>query len=198
MATNPNPKLEPKQAAPTLSVVPPPDALAVAHDKIEELTKAIAEALALNAQLAEEKQELAAYREEVQRNPLMTALMNFDAGDFIVENGDRLKELCAAVNKQEAKGVLTIEIEVKPYSGVAGALTVTPKVKVKAPVPAPAASIFFLGADGGLQRENPQQRTFKFGGSNPARAAHGHDSAFDEEDEREQRREARAAKAGHK
>lgn len=147
---------------PVLELVPPPtleEQLARVTAELEEGRKVWAREkanAAMKVEIAEK--DLAAAKEqilEMEQNPLTFALANCDEGSVLMDAGEELQRVLTAVAQFEGKGVFTLKIEVKP--GGRG-MEFKPVVTVKLPKPEPMTSIFFMGENGLLQRNDPRQR----------------------------------------
>lgn len=143
MNTNPNP--QPIESIPTIAALPAPDPL-------EQLNRTLAKLEAAEKRLAEMTSE----REAFECNPVIFALRNLDAGSVMNEAGDKLSQLRADVLRRQGKGQMTIKIDVAPYRGEALEMEMT--IAVRAPREERQRSIFFVGSDGNLSRNDPRQR----------------------------------------
>lgn len=79
-------------------------------------------------------------------------------GDCLDELGKALREVTKAVQLTGKKGVLTLKINIQPATGFKGAIAVGDDIKVTLPKLDKGGSLFFANEDGGLQRDDPDQR----------------------------------------
>jgi len=97
--------------------------------------------------------------EKTPINSIFTLLQNQRAGSCQDELSQKLAELTTSVRNLGRKGKLTLEITVAPLSRGGGmAVTITDKIRLSAPVQEPETSIFFVGDNGELSRNDPRQR----------------------------------------
>lgn len=121
-----------------------------------------------HAATSTELQTLQDKQKAIDANPLLVALFNMDAGAALEEAGEELRRVTKAVDKFETKGALTLTVHVKPFKGTCNALVLVPEIKAKVPKAEQPQSIFFPTDDGGLARNDPRQKEFKFKGNRPA------------------------------
>ena len=83
-------------------------------------------------------------------------LAGIDKGRTVLESGEKLQELVAAIEDTGKGGTFTLKLTAKP-AGKSGALTVVPELVVKAPKLAARESIFYPDAEHNLVRNDPNQ-----------------------------------------
>lgn len=94
-------------------------------------------------------------------NAFLTLLQNQRTGDCLQELSDKLNELSIAVGKTHAKGELTFKVIMKPLAkGGGNAVTITDVVTLKLPAVEKSVSVFYIGKEGDLTRNDPRQREF--------------------------------------
>ena len=82
-------------------------------------------------------------------------------GASLFELSEELNKLVAAVRATGKPGELTYTLKVSPASqGDVVTVQLSDQIRPKLPKPARAASIFYAGDNGLLQRSDPRQRTF--------------------------------------
>lgn len=92
----------------------------------------------------------------VQRKPFSQFILEQRRGGLHGELSDALAELVSAVDEQRRSGTLTLTIQLVPNSdGVT--VTVSDAIKIKAPEAKRGAAIFYVGANGALERNDPRQ-----------------------------------------
>lgn len=90
------------------------------------------------------------------RKPFAAFIQEQRGGGLHGELSDALAELVLACDEHRKAGTLTLTIKVAPNSdGVT--VTVTDKLVVKAPEGERGAALFFVDADGNLNRRDPRQ-----------------------------------------
>lgn len=99
--------------------------------------------------------------EQAERtSDVIQTLAEMHRGKFLIECGRRLQQLVDAVMDTGKKGKFSITLEVTPgpiAMGRATQLEITPKVKIDEPLPPQGVSIFFVGDDNRLTRNDPDQ-----------------------------------------
>ena len=78
-------------------------------------------------------------------------------GNCMDELSQSLRELNAAVQLTGKGGVITLKIAVKPNGGVNGAVQIKDDIKLALPKLDKGASLFYINAAGGLQKDDPDQ-----------------------------------------
>jgi hypothetical protein len=138
---------------PSISAMPDLDPLKVMTDERNRLDLLLTAAAGENA-------ELKARLEVAEKNPLLFALLHIDAGCAAIEAGEKLADLAEKVTKLNGAGTMTIKLKLKPLNN---AVLMSADVAVKAPEQEKVESVFYRGADGLLQREDPRQGQLQFG-----------------------------------
>lgn len=94
-----------------------------------------------------------------QDNSIVVLLQNQRAGVCMDELSRQLAELTKTVRNSGRKGKLVLELTVNPLQKGGGrAVTVTDKITLKLPTEEPEVSVFFVGDEGELTRNDPRQR----------------------------------------
>lgn len=83
-------------------------------------------------------------------------------GNLSDELTDKLNALTIACSDTNKGGELTLSIKIKP--GKAGQMEISDNVKVKMPEYARETTLMFATVDGGLQRNDPRQKTLDLSG----------------------------------
>lgn len=94
-------------------------------------------------------------------HPITKVLSDYNEGAFANDATDELHRLiadCAATGK---KGALVIKIELKPAKSATPALLLSIDCTTKSPNFDTPAEYMFVTRDGGLSRDNPQQRSLE-------------------------------------
>jgi hypothetical protein len=93
-----------------------------------------------------------------QVKPFAAFLQEHAGGRTHTELSERLVELVSAVQETGKGGTLTLIIGIKPTSkDTAGTVVVSDDVRIKKPAASRPASVFFVGADNNLLRNDPRQ-----------------------------------------
>lgn len=101
-------------------------------------------------------------------NSILALLQNQRAGVCMSELSEKLQQLSNTVRGTGKKGKLTLEITMNPLQKGGGhAVTVTDKISLKLPQDEPEVSVFYVGDQGQLTRNDPRQREL------PLRAVEG-------------------------
>lgn len=99
--------------------------------------------------------------DQPQIRPFADFLREHGRGRTHDELGDTLHTLVGRVKDTGKKGTVTLVIEVKPLKEDDRAVIVTDKIAVKLPEHDRPAGIWFVGNDGNLQKDDPDQMTFE-------------------------------------
>jgi hypothetical protein len=98
---------------------------------------------------------------------LAHVLAQINHGALADEAAAQLADLVQEVSHIGRKGVLTIKIEVAPFTGGGDTIRLSGKVTVTPPAHDPHAGVFFFDEDGALTRNDPRMNTlFEDNGSN--------------------------------
>lgn len=99
----------------------------------------------------------------VSQNPFMQVLAQMHGGLTVTEASDELAKLVAAVKKSGKKGSLKITLTVTPDGkGEVHSVETEAKVTVDAPKKNVRPTVFFVGEDNSLSREDPNQKEIEF------------------------------------
>lgn len=92
-------------------------------------------------------------------NGIVYLLQHRRGGECITELSQSLAQLASAVRSSGKKGKLTLELEIAPLSKGGGtAIGVIDRIAVKLPAEEKEVSVFYVGDDGRLSRNDPRQR----------------------------------------
>jgi hypothetical protein len=72
----------------------------------------------------------------------------------------KLAQVVRAVQEHGKAGSLTLTLSVSPQAGDKGIVTITPSLSAKLPEASIPNAIFYVDAEGGLSREDPNQGDF--------------------------------------
>ncbi len=101
---------------------------------------------------------------ETSQDNLFLATLQRHRGGLILEDASaELRRVVQGVKDTGKAGVLTIQIGVKPASKGQSAVVLVDKVTAKVPSEEVEASFWFATDEGGLQKDDPRQTTFKMG-----------------------------------
>lgn len=92
-------------------------------------------------------------------NSFASFLVQTNKGRTEREASEQFQRLIEAVRETGKAGTFTLRIDVKPQANTEGVVTVTERVAVKAPQLERPGSIFFITANAGLSRNDPNQRS---------------------------------------
>ena len=90
---------------------------------------------------------------------LAHVLAQINHGALADEAAAQLAGLVQEVSHIGRKGVLTIKIEVAPFTGGGDTVRLSGKTTVTPPSRDPHAGVFFFDEDGGLSRNDPRMNT---------------------------------------
>jgi hypothetical protein len=99
---------------------------------------------------------------EIVGNSFAATLAQIGHGDVLELANEKLASLVQAVAENEKKGSFTLTITVKPRGRDSGQVELDAEIHTKEPVRELAPSMFFIGDDGALLRDNPRQKKFAF------------------------------------
>lgn len=89
--------------------------------------------------------------------PLQYSLQQIRRGDLMSEAGQELANLLFACQQTGRKGKLTLTIEVKPTERGSAQMQIDDHVKVALPEADKSTTFMYVGDDGQLQRNDPNQ-----------------------------------------
>jgi hypothetical protein len=102
-----------------------------------------------------------AVKREKKTADILNTLVVLNRGRFVLEAGDQLAQLTEAIVAANAKGKLTITLDVTPSGwksdGRCNQVDVKPTVTLTKPKTVQGKSIFFVTDDSKLVREDPSQ-----------------------------------------
>lgn len=90
--------------------------------------------------------------------PITDTLRDMRKGRIVDEATEALAEVVKAVDATDKAGSVTITIKVKPSKGGGLEKTLSATVKRDVPTPDLPDAVFFSTVDGGLVRDDPEQR----------------------------------------
>lgn len=100
-------------------------------------------------------------RPDDQVADIVSTLVVLNRGNFIIDAGRELKELTDAIKQTNAKGKITITLDLTPSGwkedGRCNQVDIKPKIGLTKPKPEQGKSIFFLTEDNKLVRDDPDQ-----------------------------------------
>lgn len=99
--------------------------------------------------------------EPTRIRPFASFLQEHGRGRTHDELGETLHALVSRVKDTGKKGTVTLMIEVKPLKEDDRAVIVTDKITVKLPEHDRPAGVWFVGHDGNLQKNDPDQDAFQ-------------------------------------
>ncbi|MFT4175963.1 MAG: hypothetical protein QM627_04850 [Luteolibacter sp.] len=95
-------------------------------------------------------------------NSFAPTLAQIGHGDVLDLASEKMASLVQAVLATEKKGTFTLTIMVRPRGKDSGQVELDGDVKTVEPTRETAPSMFFVGENGALLRDNPRQRKFPF------------------------------------
>lgn len=104
-------------------------------------------------------------QQAAQASDIISVMAELNRGNFMIECGRQLQEAKDAIVRTGKKAKLTITLEIIPAGmrdGRINQLEISPSVTIKEPQESQGTSIFFVGEDGRLTRNDPQQEILNF------------------------------------
>lgn len=99
---------------------------------------------------------------------LATFLVQHQKGIAHDKVSQELRDAVAAVQEQGKAATVTLQVKIEPFKGNPDVLSTTITSAAKIPKPAPKPGIYYPDEDGGLHRNDPRQREFDYGPTQPA------------------------------
>lgn len=99
--------------------------------------------------------------------PITDVLRDMRKGRIVDEATEALTEVVKAVDATDKAGSITIKLTVKPSKGGGLEKTLVASIKRDVPTPDLPDAVFFSNVDGGLVRDDPDQRPL-FGEAEPS------------------------------
>ena len=129
-------------------------------EQLNRLHAQIVEAQAANAALESTIEAQRAHLAKLESNPFALVLNNLDAGSVLEELGDEIQKVTALVDRRQEPGVIAVLMTAKPYKP--GCIDFIVEIKTKEPKVEKPHTLFFVGANGQLSRQDPRQRELPF------------------------------------
>lgn len=92
-------------------------------------------------------------------NSIIPILNELGNGHAVIELSETLNAAVASVGELNKSAEITLKIKIKPRNG-GKTVDVEHAITSKLPKAPPAPTFFYVNADNGLQRNDPDQRTF--------------------------------------
>lgn len=130
-------------------------------EQLNRLHAQLVEAQAANVALESTIEAQRAHLAKLESNPFALVLNNLDAGSVLEELGEEIQKVTALVDRRQEPGVLAVLLTAKPYKP--GCIDFVVEIKTKEPKAEKPHTLFFVGSDGALSRQDPRQKELPFG-----------------------------------
>lgn len=97
------------------------------------------------------------------KQELATFLVQHQKGIAHDKVSQEFREAVAAVQEHGKAATVTLQLKIEPFKGNPDVLSTTITSTAKIPKPAPKPAVYYPDEEGGLHRNNPEQREFDYG-----------------------------------